>query len=74
MTRQSRSQPTRDRILKAARTLFAELGYEKTTIRAIAAAADINVSMVIRYYGSKEELFVAAARFDKPFTRLTDVP
>ncbi len=59
-----RSQKTRDRILIAARTLFGEQGFEKTTIRAIGAAAHIHPSMVMRYYSSKEQLFAAAARID----------
>lgn len=55
MTKPLRSQVTRDRILNEARRLFAELGYERTTIRAIAAAANINASMVMRYWGCKED-------------------
>ena len=69
-----RSQPTRDRILDAARRLFCDQGYERTTIRAVAAAADIDSSMVMRYYGSKEGLFAAAATFDLDFPDLTQVP
>jgi AcrR family transcriptional regulator len=69
-----RSQPTRDRILDAARRLFAEEGYDRTTIRTIAAAADIHPSMVMRYYGSKEGLFAAAATFDLEIPDLSDVP
>ncbi len=59
-----RSQPTRDRILAVARDCFASSGFERTTIRAIATGAGVAPAMVIRYYGSKEELFVAAARID----------
>ncbi len=59
-----RSQETRDRILTEARRLFAEQGFENTTIRAIASAAKINPSMVIRYYRSKEELFATAAEIE----------
>lgn len=54
-----RSQPTRDRILEAARAIFGRDGYDRATIRAIAAEADINPAMVMRYYGNKESLFVA---------------
>lgn len=68
-----RSQPTRDRILEAARRLFCDEGYERTTIRAVAAEADIHFSMVMRYYGSKEGLFAAAATFDLDFPDLTQV-
>ena len=54
-----RSQPTRDRILEAARAIFGRDGYDRATIRAIAAEADINPAMVMRYYGNKESLFAA---------------
>lgn len=64
VTRGLRSQPTRDRILAVARDCFAKSGFERTTIRAIATGADVAPAMVIRYYNSKEELFVAAARID----------
>jgi AcrR family transcriptional regulator len=60
----SRSRATRARILAAAKTLFSSKGYERTTIRSVAAAADIHPSMVIRYFRSKERLFAAAVSFD----------
>ncbi len=69
-----RSQPARDRILEAARHIFAAEGYERATVRAIAAAAEINPSMVIRYYGSKEELFAAVATLDFKAAPLTALP
>jgi AcrR family transcriptional regulator len=59
-----RSARTRAAILAAARSRFATDGYEKATIRAIAADAGIDASMVIRYYGSKAELFEASAAID----------
>jgi AcrR family transcriptional regulator len=59
-----RSDKTRARILRAARRSFAADGYERTTIRSVAAKADIDPSMVMRYYGSKEGLFAAAVSFD----------
>jgi AcrR family transcriptional regulator len=59
-----RAEATRAAILEAARERFAADGYERATIRAIAAAAGIDPAMVIRYYGSKEKLFAAAAQFD----------
>jgi AcrR family transcriptional regulator len=74
MQKALRSQPTRDRILDAARRLFAEEGYDRTTIRTVAAAADIHPSMVMRYYGSKEGLFAAAATFDLEIPDLSNVP
>jgi AcrR family transcriptional regulator len=61
--RPPRSQPTRDRILQAARLIFGRDGYDHATIRAIAAEAKINPAMVMRYYVNKESLFAAATQF-----------
>jgi AcrR family transcriptional regulator len=54
---------TDSEILAAARTLFGRLGYRATTIRAVAEAAGVNQSLVRHFFGSKQELFVAALRF-----------
>lgn len=54
-------------ILAAARERFGTVGYQAATIRAIAADARIDPAMVMRYYGSKEKLFAAAAEFDLRF-------
>lgn len=69
-----RSDATRAAILRAARELFAAEGYERATIRAIAALARIDPSMVMRYYGSKEQLFAAAAQFDLRLPDLAALP
>ena len=50
--------------MEAARAIFASQGYERATIRDIAAAAAIDPAMVIRYFGSKDELFARIAEFD----------
>jgi AcrR family transcriptional regulator len=71
---QRRSQDTKARILAAARHLFAEEGYEPTTVRAVAAAAKADPALVIRYFGSKEGLFAAAASFDLRIPDLSIVP
>jgi AcrR family transcriptional regulator len=55
---------TKATILEAARDRFAKDGYERATIRAIAAEAEIDPALVIRYFGNKEKLFAAAADFD----------
>lgn len=52
---------TRARILAAARNRFGNDGYERTTLRKVAADVGVDPAMVIRYFGSKEELFTAAA-------------
>ena len=71
---QPRSAPTRRRILEAARRQFAADGYERTTIRTVAAEADIDPSMVMRYFGSKEGLFAAAASFELHLPDLAALP
>ncbi|GHF75530.1 TetR/AcrR family transcriptional regulator [Streptomyces thermodiastaticus] len=53
---------TRDRILDSARQHFARGSYSSTTIRAIAADADVNPALVIHYFGSKRDLFGATLR------------
>ena len=60
-------------ILAAARERFAGSGFERATIRAIAADANIDPSMVMRYFGSKDQLFAAAADFDLQIPDLSDV-
>jgi AcrR family transcriptional regulator len=69
-----RSDATRAAILVAARERFASDGYERATIRAIAADAHIDPSMVMRYYGNKEKLFAAAAEFDLHLPDVTAMP
>jgi len=50
---------TKDRILDAAEALFMEHGFEATSLRAITAAAGVNLAAVNYHFGSKEELFQA---------------
>ncbi|MBB4854457.1 AcrR family transcriptional regulator [Mycobacteroides chelonae] len=70
-----RSDATRAAILEAAQEHFAGVGYEKATIRAIAATAGIDPSLVMRYYGNKGKLFAAAANFDIQLPEnLTEIP
>jgi AcrR family transcriptional regulator len=68
-----RSDLTRVSILDGARALFVERGYDGTTIRDIAKRATIDPSMVMRYFGSKEELFAAATNFDLKLPDLSAV-
>jgi AcrR family transcriptional regulator len=69
-TRAEQRRNTEARILDAAGRLFAEVGYDRTTIRAIAAEANIDPGLVMRYFGSKENLFDRVAEFgqDEPIT------
>jgi AcrR family transcriptional regulator len=49
---------TRDAILRAARSQFGELGYDRTTIRSIAAEAGVDPALVLHFFGSKQRLFL----------------
>lgn len=69
-----RSDRTRAAILAAARERFAADGYAGATIRAIATQAGIDPAMVMRYYGTKEKLFAAAADFALDLPDLTGAP
>jgi len=67
--RSSRAQQridTQERILAEARRLFAESGYDRTTIRAVAAAAKVDAGLVMHYYESKQQLFALASRTETP--------
>lgn len=51
---------SRAAILAAAQKAFSQRGYAQTGIRDIAALADVSSTLLIRYFGSKAELFEAA--------------
>jgi AcrR family transcriptional regulator len=63
LTRAERRRRSEGLILDAARALFAEQGYERTTIRAVAERAGVDAALVMQHFGSKEGLFAAAARW-----------
>lgn len=50
-------------ILSAARREFAAHGFDRASVRGIARAAKVDPSLVHHYFGSKQEVFVAAVRF-----------
>jgi AcrR family transcriptional regulator len=62
---------TRADILAAARLRFGSDGYERTTLRAVAADVGVDPALVIRYFGSKQDLFAAAAEFSIDLPDLT---
>ncbi|QFU89789.1 TetR family transcriptional regulator [Amycolatopsis sp. YIM 10] len=51
---------SKQRILDAARALFGEHGYGGTTVRAVAAEAEVDPAMVFYFFGNKQGLFAAA--------------
>ncbi|MEU7971729.1 TetR family transcriptional regulator [Micromonospora sp. NPDC049089] len=67
MTRRTGRRPgnpgTREAILDAARTAFAERGYDAASIRGIAGTAQVDPALVHHYFGSKDQLFLAAMNF-----------
>jgi AcrR family transcriptional regulator len=56
---------TREQIAQAARRQFAELGFDRTSIRSVAAEAGVDPRLVLHYFGTKQQLFLAAV--DLPF-------
>ncbi|WP_445170327.1 TetR/AcrR family transcriptional regulator [Mycolicibacterium sp. Dal123E01] len=59
----------RERILASARELFARNGIDNTSIRSIAAGAGVDSALVHHYFGTKQQLFVAA--IDIPIDPMT---
>src|SRR5262245_23927810 len=56
------SPDTREAILAAARTAFAERGFDNATVRQIATAAGVDPALVHHYFGTKEQLFLATVQ------------
>ncbi|MDQ6799466.1 MAG: TetR/AcrR family transcriptional regulator [Acidobacteriota bacterium] len=56
MTSGTTTTASRERLLHAAKTLFARLGYEQTSTAAIAREAGSSESQLIRYFGGKAGL------------------
>jgi AcrR family transcriptional regulator len=69
-----------DRIKRSARALFARKGFDATTTREIARAADVGVGTVFLHAGSKQDLLVMIFReeaghaVDAAFASMTDQP
>lgn len=70
------AQRTRERILQAAMLHFSQHSYEATRLRDIAAAVGVDVALVHRTFGSKEELFASTleAAFDRRFEEALEAP
>jgi AcrR family transcriptional regulator len=65
---------TRAEILAAARANFAELGYDGTSVRGIATRAGVDPALVHRFFGSKDDVLVAALTVDmNPAERIPEL-
>ena len=53
----AKAAETRDRILRAAREVFSELGYDATTFQAIANRADLTRPAINHYFATKRLLY-----------------
>lgn len=71
VSRAERRRRSESAILDAARQLFADVGYERTTIRAVAQRAGVDAALVMQNFGSKDGLFAAAVRWSVPTGDLT---
>ena len=76
--RRAGTSQTREQIAAAARSQFAELGFERATFRSIAAAAGVDPALVVHFFGSKEELFHEVMQLppalSQAFLRVVEAP
>lgn len=65
-------------IIRAAKRCFAQKGYDRATMREIGLLANVDPSLIVHYFGSKEALFAQSVIIDVPDlnipTRLAAVP
>ncbi len=59
----------KEHIINTAIELFAEKGFEGTSVRDLAAKADVNIAMVNYYFGSKDKLFEAIIEHKASYMR-----
>jgi AcrR family transcriptional regulator len=76
--RRAGTPDTREEILAVARRRFATRGYDATSLRSIAAEAEVDPALIVHYFGTKEGLFVSAtglpAELPGLFTSLAALP
>jgi AcrR family transcriptional regulator len=64
--RRTGSPDTRTEILDAARRVFSEVGFDRATVRVIAAEAGVDPALIHHYFGTKDELFAASINLPMP--------
>jgi AcrR family transcriptional regulator len=54
------AENTKDKILRAAKELFGELGYSETTFKRISQRSGVTMGLITHHFGSKDKLFIEA--------------
>jgi AcrR family transcriptional regulator len=67
--RRTGSPDTRSEILDAARSIFSEVGFDRATVRGIAAEAGVDPALIHHYFGTKDDLFAASINLPMPAAR-----
>ncbi|NHC21709.1 helix-turn-helix transcriptional regulator [Nocardioides sp. IC4_145] len=65
---------TRAAIAEAARRQFQAGGYAATSVRSVAAEAGVDAALVMRHFGSKEQLFIETIDVEGAFEQALDGP
>ena len=70
MQNESKKNNTKEKILKAASTLFSENGYKGTSVRDIATKIGMKQSALYNHFKNKEEIFLEVSKeiFNTPFS------
>lgn len=63
------AEATRRALLEAAGALFDERGYDRATIRDIGERAGVDPALIARYFGGKEQLYIAALADEERLAR-----
>lgn len=71
-TRPRDARATRDALLRAARARLAAHGYDDVSLREIAADVGVNVAMIHRYFGTKDDLFLEVLDTEAPGLRFLE--
>src|SRR5688500_1026579 len=66
MTRKRDREATRARLLEVARLRFAQGGFDATSVRDVAKEAEVDATLIFRYFGSKKGLFDEAMAGEEP--------
>ena len=67
------SARSRELLLEAAGSLFAERGYDRSTTRDIGERAGVDPALIARYFGGKAQLYIAVLDLDRASARPADL-